>query len=277
MKTRRLLALPLSGVAALSLACGGEEILSSETLTPEEVTLEILDNVIEAGFPEDDILVTDEGEVYVGRDALVTLEASREMIAPPTEEQAGFLGEGTLEQYRTRNLVNRNRRTICIDGRRFSGKLSTALNWSINNYNNLGFRFTMRRITTSLSGCNALIVARTVGGTGGSAGFPSRGFPFGTINIGTGNSQFDTNVVEHIITHELGHCLGMRHSDYFNRSISCGQGGNEGSGGVGAIYIPGTPRGATVGGSLMNSCFRSTENGEFTSSDRVAFRAVYPR
>ena len=86
-------------------------------------------------------------------------------------------------------------------------------------------------------------------GAGGSAGFPSGGKPYGTINIGTGLQSYSVDVNEHVITHELGHAIGFRHSDYYNRSISCGGGGhNEGTAGVGAILIPGTPSTATVGG-----------------------------
>jgi hypothetical protein len=112
-------------------------------------------------------------------------------------------------------------------------------------------------------------------GTGGSAGFPSGGNPYGTINIGTGLQSYSNDVNEHVITHELGHCIGFRHSDYYNRAISCGSGGNEGTAGVGAILIPGTPSTAVVGGSIMNSCFRSTETGEFTSSDITALNYLY--
>ncbi len=52
-------------------------------------------------------------------------------------------------------------------------------------------------------------------------------------------------------------------------------GGSEGSGGIGAIHIPGTPEDAREGGSLMNSCFRANETGEFTSSDRSALQTLY--
>jgi len=44
---------------------------------------------------------------------------------------------------------------------------------------------------------------------------------------------------------------------------------------LGAILIPGTPSGATVGGSVMNSCFRTVEAGVFTSSDKTALGALY--
>ena len=131
---------------------------------------------------------------------------------------------------------------------------------------------------TPSAGCNVTINASIQpGSAGGVAGFPSGGLPFGSITLFDGLGAYSVDVIEHVITHELGHTIGFRHSDYFNRAISCGSGGNEGDAGVGAILIPGTPSGAVVGGSIMNSCFRSTENGELTASDVTAFRALYPR
>ena len=44
---------------------------------PDE-TREIIDNLEQAGFPADDIMVTG-GGVYIGRDAEVSLAASREL------------------------------------------------------------------------------------------------------------------------------------------------------------------------------------------------------
>jgi hypothetical protein len=250
----------------LAALCGASAFgCASEQATPVDATQEIIDNLIQVGFPANDIMVVD-GVVYTGFDAEVSLAASREMLQSP----AG------LEQYRTTNLVAASVANICVNGAAFTGRFSQGLDMAIANYNAVGLSFRMTRTTGSTAGCNATITARLSTGTGGSSGFPTGGRPFNTINIGSGLSTFDVNTVEHVITHELGHCVGFRHSDFFNRSISCGGAAtNEGNGGVGAILIAGTPSGATVGGSIMNSCFRTVETGEFTASDLTALRALY--
>ncbi|MBN9686224.1 MULTISPECIES: zinc-dependent metalloprotease [unclassified Corallococcus] len=252
--------------AVLVASCGA--LLSGCGTDLESENQEIVSNLIEAGFPADDIMVAD-GQVYVGRDAHVSLEASREMLQPATQE--------TQEQYRTTNLVSSTKTKICINPTstfNSYSRLSQGLDLAIQNYNQRGLSFTMARGPTT--GCSANITATVMSGAGGSAGFPSGGNPYGTINIGTGLQSYSVDVNEHVITHELGHCIGFRHSDYYNRAISCGgSASNEGTAGVGAILISGTPSTATVGGSIMNSCFRSTESGEFTSSDITALNALY--
>jgi Dual-action HEIGH metallo-peptidase len=248
------------GCSALTFGCGADQA--------GDATQEIQDNLVQAGFPASDIMVVD-GKVYVGRDAEVSLEASREMLQ--TDDSAGG-----KEQYRTNNLVSRSSTNLCVNGAAFTGKFSTALNGAINNYNALGLTFHMTRTSGSTTGCNATITAHIVSGNGGVSGFPSGGRPFNAINIGSGLNSFATATIQHVITHELGHTVGFRHSDFFNRAISCGgSASNEGDGGVGAILIPGTPSGATVGGSVMNSCFRTVETGVFTANDKTALQTLY--
>ncbi len=252
---RKLSMALLAGVALVG--CGVE---------PQAENQEIISNLVEAGFPSDDIMVVDE-LVYVGRDAHVTLEASREMLQS---------GEESAEQYRTNNLVSSSVTKICVvptSAFNSYSRLSAGLDLAIDNYNSQGLSFTMVR--GSAPDCSATISAKTTSGVGGSAGFPKGGKPYGTINIGTGLQNYSNDVNEHVITHELGHCIGFRHSDYYDRSISCGSGGNEGSAGVGAIHIPGTPTDARVGGSIMNSCLRSNESGEWSSSDKTALQYLY--
>ena len=251
---------------AVIIGCGA--LVASCTAQPAESaeTQEIVDNLVKSGFPGDDIQIVD-GAVYVGHDARVSLAASREMLA------AGDPGQ---EQYRTTNLVGGSIIKICVNGSTFTGVFSQALDQAIQNYNAQSLTFSMAR--TPASGCSFTINGVIAPGVvGGSSGFPSGGQPFGTINIGDGLSTFALSTVTHVITHELGHTIGFRHSDFFNRAISCGGASvNEGDAGIGAILVPGTPSDATVGGSIMNSCFRATETGEWTSSDKTALKALYP-
>ena len=77
------------------------------------------------------------------------------------------------------------------------------------------------------------------------------------------------------MAHELGHCIGFRHTDYMNRSYSCGGSAvNEGASTVGAVHIPGTPTGPSSG-SWMLACIGSNVNRPFTSADRTALAYVY--
>ena len=254
MTARKIVLAASCGLLASCAAPGGE---TSETE-------EIIDNLLQAGFPANDIAVVD-GIVHVGRDARVSLAASREMLGATSSK----------EQYRTTNLISPVLKKICVDGSRFTGAFSTALDLAIQNYEEQSLTFAMAR--TPSPGCGFTITAFIEPNlTGGFAGFPSGGLPFASIHIGDGLASFSTDTIEHVITHELGHTIGFRHTDFFDRSISCGGAPeNEGQSDVGAIHIPGTPTGAVLGGSLMNSCFRTVETGEFTSTDLTALNALY--
>jgi hypothetical protein len=245
----------------LSVSSG---LLVSSCSAPRSETEEIIENLIAAGFPAGDIAVVD-GVVHVGRDARVSLAASRELLDGGTSK----------EQYRTSNLVSPSLKKICIDGSTFTGAFSTALDLAIQNYDEQSLTFSMVR--TPSPGCGFTITALIEPDLiGGFAGFPAGGLPFSTIHIGDGLASFGVDTIEHVITHEIGHTLGFRHSDFFDRSISCGGAPeDEGDAGIGAIHIPGTPTGAVVGGSLMNSCFRDVETGEFTASDVTALDNLY--
>lgn len=113
----------------------------------------------------------------------------------------------------------------------------------------------------------------------GSAGFPtSSGDPYGEIKMSgiiASTYGWSQKAIATVMAHEIGHCIGFRHTDYFNRSISCGSGGNEGASTVGANHIPGTPTGASLADqSFMLSC---TGGGDrpFNADDKTALQYLY--
>jgi hypothetical protein len=252
--------------AVLVVSCGA--LLAGCDTGPRIENEEIISNLMEAGFPADTITAADDA-VYVGRDAHVSLEASREMLQP---------AEGSHEQYRTTNVVSTSLTKICITpSSTFNtyNRLVQGLDLAIENFNAVGLCFTLVRGSTT--GCSAVITAQTMAGVDGTTGFPGGGRPAGNISIGTGlnSTTYSLDKIEYVITHTLGHAFGFRHSDFYNQAISCGTGGNEGSAGVGAIHIPGTPTTSSAGASLMNACPLANETGEFTSSDITALRNLY--
>jgi hypothetical protein len=187
-------------------------------------------------------------------------------------------GDITTKQYRTFNLVSNG--TINIMGYTggggfgLSSKERTGLQWAINNYNRLNLDINFNLTFGTNFGPQDMLVYHdpNESGSGGSAGFPSSGNPNKFVRI-YGLAGFSTNVNEHVITHEIGHSVGFRHTDWWSRQ-SCGQNSNEGSAGVGAVHIPGTPTGYDST-SIMLACFSGSTNGEFNGNDVTALRYMY--
>ncbi len=272
----------LFAVSSLLLATSCEtEDLATETATPETVSNDL--KVKLDGF----FLNADAAEPFVNQypdgssqeGILVEdLFFSTEQIQAMDDLKGGDV-EIWSEQYRTNNLVSQPR-TISVIGYTggqfaLSSRGRTGLQWAINNYNrlNLDIQFSLRFAAST--NADMVIYDNSVnnpGRSGGSAGFPSGGNPNKFIQIyGLANSS--NNVNEHVITHEMGHSIGFRHTDYFSRQ-SCGDNVNEGSAGVGAIQIPGTPSGFDPN-SIMLACFNNNVNGEFNNNDITALRFLY--
>lgn len=194
---------------------------------------------------------------------------------------------GKVSQYRTTNLVGgpfpRTIRVIAMN--MTNTTLRQGLTMAIQNYNNenlnVNFSLEFRTVTNmwqiiSVVNDSDILAQQYSGAAGGYAGFPVGGNPYSNINVSLSTASEGVDVCEWVFTHEIGHTIGLRHTDFFNRSISCLFGGNEGDDGVGAIHIPGTP--AMVGvdmNSIMLACFNGSEDGEFSNFDIVALEAIY--
>lgn len=229
------------------------------------------------GFNADGAKKVAEGYLVEGDIVLTDADLS----SAPTSPELVIAQE---EHYRTNNLVNTSSYpTIKValnnSSSAHQAAFSAALDEAIRRYNaeNLSVRF--QRVS---SGQNVTVVAfYEVSNTLGSSGFPtSSGAPYSQVRMNTywystTTSSTNVNYIGTIMAHELGHCIGFRHTDYMNRAYSCGGAAtNEGSAGVGAVYIPGTPSGASAG-SWMLACVGSNQNRPFTSADRTALNYLY--
>jgi hypothetical protein len=179
------------------------------------------------------------------------------------------------EQYHTFNMVTSLPRTITVSTESgVSSAFSKAVDDAIARYNGENLQLSFQRVG---SGGNINIRLVNTGQYIASSGFPSNtGQPYSDIKYAKRYANYSNGFMTTVIAHEMGHCIGFRHTDYMNRSFSCGIGGNEGqeTTGVGAVYIPGTPTGPDPN-SWMLACLSSTTNRPFNSNDKKALAYVY--
>jgi len=261
--------------ACISLAglmmVGCKKTGSNVEVTQDKVPTEIRAMVKAAGFTDNGMSVNPDGSFLIEGDILLT----RDELANMGNNNGPELIIANDEHYRTTNLVS-GTRTITVSLNTTQANFVTATNTAIARFNALPLRIKFQRV----SGTSANINIRTfyqVSNTLGSAGFPSGGNPYNTVNMNTYwyTPTVGVNGLATTIAHEIGHCIGFRHTDYMNRSYSCGGTAvNEGSAGIGAILIPGTPSGPSAG-SWMLACSSTSTNRPFTSADNTALNFVY--
>ena len=200
--------------------------------------------------------------------------------------------ENQAKQYRTRNLVSTGRRSrkIRVIGYKGGGdgklthRMKAGLRRAVGNLNalNIKMHFSLSYYSNwgkAVKDADIFVYRVKNSKSGGKAGFPSNGNPYKWVRIYSGMDGKPTDGQEHIMTHEIGHCLGLRHTDYATRHSCQGISSvhNEGQGSHGAIHIPGTTSSAYGDSkSIMMACFSSyNTKGEFTSNDKKALEKMY--
>lgn len=241
---------------------------SSKSDSTSPVSDEALTKIYNLGFSNQNVTTDGKGNYIVEGDILLS-EDDLNAAAP----KISLLRVANAEQYRTTNLVKSLPRNITVSLASSLSTWSTALNTALARYNALGLQITFSRVT---SGANISIVNGS-GSFLASSGFPtSAGAPYNQVILNSSQvAGQPNNTVASILAHELGHCIGFRHTDYMNRAYSCGGSAvNEGSAGVGAINIPGTPTGPDPN-SWMLSCIGSGQDRPFNANDVIALNYLY--
>lgn len=233
-----------------------------------DVPQSVIDKLHKLGFGTQSVTVHENGYVVEG-DMLITKE---QLDATP---DAKLLRVGEEEQYRTYNLVTGLPRTIKV---RLSGSWSSsmlqkhtaALDEALQRYNALGLGLTFQRVASTATA--DVSVSPGVGmpyGLWALANFPTAsGQPnnYVLVNVSMTGSQ-PQNTIASILAHELGHCIGFRHTNYAANG--------ETPGSDGAIHIPGTPTGSDPT-SWMLAAISSGQNRPFNNNDVIALKYLYP-
>ncbi|HAS45159.1 MAG TPA: hypothetical protein DCS93_32045 [Microscillaceae bacterium] len=179
------------------------------------------------------------------------------------------------------SLNGRRRRTIRITGHNtgpdnaLTPRMRWALEEAVREYNalNLDLRFLLDFANANLRNQDIVFV-RDNSVSVAVAGPPANGNPASLVRLnGNDLSNMSRARVKTVMMHELGHTIGFRHTDWFDKSISCGGPRNVEQ--PGAIHIPGTSRNTAANidrNSIMLSCSTAED---FSRQDIVALRFLY--
>lgn len=265
MKYFKLLSLTTVVALFTLVSCQKEEKIA----TKNEVSETALSKISQLGFSTQNVKRID--GAYLVEGDIVLSDAELNNVADKT-----LLRVGSEEQYRTNYVVTGLPRRITVSiSTSFSSTYVSALTEALRRYNALGLRISFSRVSSS--GNIRIVKAPSGSPYLASAGFPtSSGNPYGQISVSTGAiGNQPVNTIASILAHEIGHCIGFRHTDYANRAYSCGgQAVNEGASSVGAILISGTPSGPDPN-SWMLACIGSGVNRPFNSNDVTALNYIY--
>ncbi len=241
-----------------------KNVATEQLVAPSE---EALSKIYDLGFSNKNVTIDEDGNYVVEGDIILS---QADLDAAPGMQ---FLRVGSEEQYRTYNLVTGPRVIKVSLSSKLPSSYRAALDEALARYNAENLSLTFQRVS---SGADISIVKGN-GNFLASAGFPtSTGQPYGQVKVNSNamNGQPQATVAS-VLAHEIGHCIGFRHTDYMNRSYSCGgQAVNEGASTVGAVYIPGTNAGPDPN-SWMLSCIGSGQNRPFNANDKVALGYLY--
>jgi hypothetical protein len=256
-------AVMMTACVVMLFACR-KNVATEQNTTPSE---EALSKIYALGFSNKNVSMDEDGNYVVEGDIILS---QADLDAAPGMQ---FLRVGSEEQYRTYNLVTAPRVIRVSLSSKLPSSYTAALDEALARYNSENLSITFQRVS---SGADISIVKGN-GNFLASAGFPtSTGQPYNQVKVNSNAlSGQPQATVASVLAHELGHCIGFRHTDYMNRSYSCGgQAVNEGASTIGAVYIPGTNANPDPN-SWMLSCIGSGQNRPFNANDKVALNYLY--
>lgn len=220
--------------------------------------------------------IVDRGAYFVAEGDIIIRKSSLRPGAPPVPGQA-MPSSQPHYQFRTPGIINRQTITqvrVDLSGVARDPNWARAVRDAMARWSAIpGSALTFVESTTAPHLTVSLyypeIEDKCGVGAYACAEFPSGGNPGRWMYINAGNLLLSYSTYLLVATHELGHTVGLRHT---NMKVGTPCGGPENT--DGATQIPGTPLTDSV--SVMNGCPSSLAWSGFSFYDRVAYRTLYP-
>lgn len=244
-------------VLLITLAIGCSKENTKETISPiANGDNPVLKRILKEGYSPSEIEELPDRYI-VQHDIIFYKKEPGQNTAGPNTEQARspYL---VAPAYRNINVF--------LDGS-FTFNLSSILDNVIAAYNAVGSGIQMTRVYSSAA-ANITITQNSLQlGICGQAGFPfSNGQPFNTVYISEYTLRYygltSTAQLTMLLAHELGHCIGLRHTNW------------QPQGEASAIPIPSTP--TADGASIMNGGTCGANWGGLSYYDKIALLSLYP-
>lgn len=281
MKTNKILNLSLLIILLLVVSCRKVSDDDKPKLTQNQ---ELLSYIKSLGFSESVIKdLGDEyqvdGDISFPKDMKIPSNKSIKVENPLTFNSklmtTPIVGRSKISQTYTGHLVGEtNRINVRISINPNLTDLINEINGAIDLWNNVENSAIYFSIVSSGS-YDIEIRKASINGYG-VAYFPLNGSAGALVRINSesmANAGLTSIQKKAVIAHELGHCIGFRHTDWQGREST--NGADEIGTQVTAIEVPNA--GGTDANSIMNSGSNNTLSGFLSDKDKLALINLYPK